>query len=259
MRTDAVHWQTSVRATAVHALQSMYDGLRLNDHALEESLRPILVQLKTKFEVAPKNWCSLIVHAMSGSFSDELLSQTERAVLQVHPDLAEQLRLRVRPIREQWETYGPGLLASIANYIGAPNQQNEPTVVLVHPVLGGAATAYPEQNLIVMEAVLANSYRELPEVLRLGWCLSQLISNAASPLSGHSRLHALATIPPCLVAGESFDLCRFDRSTLELASKIWPIANSHPVAADLIWDWWELTGPNSEWPQRLTALTQHLK
>ncbi len=84
------------------------------------------------------------------------------------PDFAEQTRLRLGPLVQQWEAYGPGLIRHCLEAAGLP--QGTPPELEITPVLpmfGGGGLLLSEGALI--EAVLANSNPLLPEVLRLAW------------------------------------------------------------------------------------------
>lgn len=262
MKVAEVDWQTSVRVSAVHALRAVCAGRPLNNSELHASLDSLSRRCAADQSAASYNWNALISQSLQKSTSDELILQAEHALLQVYPDLEEQLRLRVRPIQEQWETCGPGLVRAITKMLGAPQQAKAtPIVVLVHPVLGGAATAYPEQGVVVMEAVLANSHRGLPETLRLTWGLAQLVAN-----SGADRdhlicgpLYELATIPVCLQQGEYFDLCRFDQATIDLAWEIWPSFDQPAVPPQVVMDWWQSIDSDNSWADRLSVLASHFR
>ena len=130
----------------------------------------------------------------------------------------------------------------------------DPTVVLVHPVSGGSAIAFADQQIVVFEAVLANSQRELPEILRLGWALAQLMVQP-----GDEALIPLATIPACLAAGALFDVCPFDRRILKLATETWLACEPAPASADVIWRWWQETAAQPDWSKRIADLNLRIQ
>ena len=258
MKVAEVDWQTNVRVSAVHSLRAVHDGRTLHNGNLHASLTSLLQQHAAGPDAAPHDWNALVARSLQGKTSDEIVLQAERALLQVYPDLAEQLRLRVRPIQEQWETCGTGLIRAITKTLGAPQRTKAtPSVVLVQPVVGGAATAYPEQELVVMEAVLANSHRELPETLRLAWGLSQLIAHSVADRN-ESSLGEFATIPACLQVGEHFDLCRFDQATIDLAWQVWPSSAQLAVPPQVAMDWWQSIDSDGSWADRLGALASQV-
>ncbi len=261
MKVAEVDWQTNVRVSAVHALRAVCHGRPLNNSELQTSLDSLSRRYAADQSVASYKWNALIARSLQKSTSDELILQAERALLQVYPDLEEQLRLRVRPIQEQWETCGPGLLRAITKILGASQRtETTPIVVLVQPVLGGAATAYAGQGLVVMEALLANPHPGLPETLRLAWGVSQLIAHSVVDRADlTSSLRELATIPVCLQQGEYFDLCRFDQATINLAWKFWPSSDLPAVPPQVVMDWWQSIDSDNSWADRLSVLASHFR
>ncbi len=94
----------------------------------------------------------------------------------LNPKLEDQLQLRIRPIQEQWNGYGRGLLAHSKRLTEGSWIPVEAEVLLVQPILGGSGIAIPSQNRVVLEAVLTNPLPEIPEVIRLLWLILQLNS-----------------------------------------------------------------------------------
>ena len=140
---------------------------------------------------------------------EQLIRECEQSMIDLHPNLEEELRVRVRPIREQWEARGPGLLIGVNRFTGAELDGLRPDVILTHPVLGGGGLSFPSQNALCLEAVLANRFFELPEILRIGWLYSQL-GCKHEPTSAMLRLGLL---PAVLAAGEEVEACRLDQRT----------------------------------------------
>ncbi len=115
------------------------------------------------------------------------------------------------------------------------------TVVLLSPVLGGDGGAYPTDNLVTFEAVLANPIAQLPEVLRLGWLLAQLnpalaMGRAPSDTSDWRRATQEALLAIVLAAAEDVELAWADRAHFNLAAQAWL---QDPTAAERLWRWWE--------------------
>jgi hypothetical protein len=194
------------------------------------------------------------------------ISALEAAVQRAIPDLAEQLALRVRPIQEQWESRGPGLMRMIGKRTDERLIVEAADVLLVHPVFGGAGEAHLQQNAVRIEAVLANPHQELPEVVRLAWLLAQL--NCDLPMFGEAvhpeRLPLvvqLALLPPVLAAAEEVELVRNTPDLLSKAIDAWRVAV--PAGTDvttLLPAWWqtvEEARPN--WAVALTGLDQMLQ
>jgi hypothetical protein len=152
----------------------------------------------------------------------------EQAAYAVWPRLSEELRLRERPIREQWESRGPGLLRQVARLTGSPWRVHGADVALVAPCLGGGGAAHPAYNLVHLEAVLANPWATLPEPVRLGWLLAQLgtaddvfTREHAGSGQRYGMLRSLATLPIVLEAAEFVEWTRGDGETLEQALGAW--------------------------------------
>ncbi len=173
------------------------------------------------------------------------LADLQTAVRTILPNLSEDLALRERPLREQWEARGPGLLFQIAALTEQSLIPEQADVLLVHPAFGGAGTAHLAQNSVRIEAVLANPHGELPEIVRLAWLVAQLQSDV--PIHGE-HVHAdrlphvarLAMLPVALEAAETIELvCRSPQLT-EQAIRAWHLAV--PPGIDVVVmlkDWWE--------------------
>src|SRR5262245_6388289 len=102
------------------------------------------------------------------------VASVDNAVRATLPNFNEELALRERPLREQWEARGPGMLREIARLTEEELIVPSCEVILVHPSLGGGGEAHLAYNSVRLEAVLANPVAELPEVVRLAWLIAQL-------------------------------------------------------------------------------------
>ncbi len=74
------------------------------------------------------------------------ISGVEGAVLQAFPKMAEELVLRISPLREQWEARGPGLLRLTGMFTEEALIVEDASVVVVHPALGGGGDAFLPGN-----------------------------------------------------------------------------------------------------------------
>jgi hypothetical protein len=180
----------------------------------------------------------------AASFLLPPLGAIESAVRSVYPNLLAELALRERPLREQWEARGPGLLRSIARWTDPRLMPAEAKVVLIHPALGGGGTAHLAYNLVHIESVLTNPVPQLPEVLRLGWLLAQL--NLDLPVFSDS-LHGsrlaliaeLAMLPATLQAAEDVELATNGPESIDLALQTWNVMTPPEVdPVDVVWRWW---------------------
>ena len=156
----------------------------------------------------------------------------------------QEMQLRIRPLREQWEARGPGLLKRVVKQLPWLTLPDEPVVRLVTPIAGGDGKIVGP-NEIEFEAILANPFPTLSEVVRLGW----LISCLACDLKGTAAL-----IPPVLVAAEYVELAAFDEQTADLAAREW-IGAGAPKGKEL-YDWWK---QNSAYASSQAAWTRSAK
>ena len=290
-----LRWKISFSASCLHAAASMNEGLSVADSTIApllhppaealaaqlhacgfdiESTLPLLTGLAADYE-HNRQLIEMAVQRTrgAGDLSDANISHLagciadlEAAWLREQPGLVEELAVRGRPLREQWEARGPGLLRAITqltveNFI-APSAE----IVLVSPFVGGHGRAHLRSNRVTFEAVLTNPHSELPEILRLGWLLSQLhldvpaLSEPISPLQ-LPRLASLATLPLVLAAAESVELATLDEATLAKAIGLWHLPQTLPNdAPQKLLQWWQAyEGSNTRWPVAMAAIDQMLE
>ncbi|PHQ37084.1 hypothetical protein [Rhodopirellula bahusiensis] len=116
------------------------------------------------------------------------LETCQRAISTRSPRLADQLRLRYAPLKQAYESYGPGLIRSVGKSIwnGSPPTDWWPSRVSVHavqPIANGAAGASSQQASVWIEAVLTDMDPDVPEWLRLVYQLTCM------SISSHTRTH----------------------------------------------------------------------
>lgn len=270
-----LRWIGGVSVSCLHAACAVAEGRKLVDPVLEEALAGPVKELLAATGVAGERKSQLLVQLAAnaggiennnqlaevalvktlgrGQASESAIQQlahaianVENALLRTRPGLVDELLMRGEPLRQQWEARGPGLW----RYIGL---RTEPTllveradVFLVLPVLGGGGTAHWQYNSIRIEAVLANSFYELPEVLRLAWLLSQsqldlpVYAETVSPAKWQ-LIAPLITIPSVLSAAEEVELARYDARTLALAVEQWTGATPEVAATQAkgLDSWWQ--------------------
>lgn len=177
------------------------------------------------------------------------------------PGIDEDLQLRCRPLREQWEARGPGLLREVQRRTFCPSFGEPALVVAVFPARGGHGALHTRfSQFITLEAVLANPVESLPEILRLGWLLMQLGARTsgvdAKVASG--RFIALGLLPPILAAAERVELAACNATTLQLALDRWCVDQLQLPAAQLaetLLDWWNAQRASSRtWHQAIGDL-----
>ena len=172
------------------------------------------------------------------------IAQVTAATRTAFPSFDEQIALRARPLIEQWEARGPGLLWQIGSRTDEKLLAPAADVILVQPIFGGAGEAHLSNNAVRIEAVLANPHAELPEVVRLGWLLAQLqldlpvwTENIHADRLPH--IARFAMLPAALKAAEEVELARFTSELVANAISAWKITSPPGVdAAATVLDWW---------------------
>ena len=168
------------------------------------------------------------------------ISAIEAAFARYLPKLAEELPLRIGPLREQWEARGPGFLWQIGLLTEDALLVEQAEVVVMHPALGGGGEAWPPGNQARIEGVLANPYPHLPEAVRLGWLIAQLnldlpaLSETVHP-DRLPRVAQVAMLPAALAAGKEVELCQDSPDLLAEALRFWRLA----ADATVVTQWWE--------------------
>ena len=151
------------------------------------------------------------LHANLDLFGDRLMA-FERAFLAAVPNVIEELELRPGRCANNGTRGVPGLLAAIGQYTEPELITGQANIGMVHPVLGGGGEAYPDYDTVVWEAVLTNPLPQLPEVVRLGWLISQLNLQLPRYQGDLQRERAFelgswAMLPATLAAAEELGAC----------------------------------------------------
>jgi hypothetical protein len=287
---EELRWKTSVSASCLHAAACHAAGLSAADAHLEELTDPAADTLIGELIAAA--WpVTAVLNELASLTSEidnnrELVTRTvarmrlpakdvaspvrvagaiadfEAAMQRAEPQLAEELAARVRPIREQWEARGPGMLIEIARLTDAGIIPTAAEIVLVAPYVGGHGVAHPAYNRVILEAVLANPLPELPETVRIAWLLAQLnaelplITDAVPPARSLEAMQ-VALIAPVLAAAEAVELSTCNESSIASAVQAWLPSLNAANAASQIWSWWNawLDYP-TRWPVAVAALEQ---
>jgi hypothetical protein len=191
------------------------------------------------------------------------IAGVENAFRSSVPNLTEELTLRERPIRDQWEARGPGLLKQIGVLTDECLLPERCEVILIEPVLGGYGAPFLSYNQIHLEAVLANSVAELPEVVRLAWLIAQLqldlpvYSEHVHP-DRLPHIARFAMLPVTLAAAEYVELARLSPETVARAIEAWRLTVPPDVDGPAtVLHWWQTyleTRP--PWPVAMAALDQ---
>ena len=294
-----IDWRSNFNISALHAAQATCFETNLVDHRVQNAIQGPARALNdwyrqrtpSSFSDRGEIWSVLIEQSLDCDQPEQIAEQAQRllfataqsdsttrnfiagrigeiqaAYALLFPKFAEQIDLRLRPLRELWEGWGPGLLAHIGRLTERRLIPSQATVVGVQPILGGAGRAYPNQQFVTIEAVLTNPVVELPEVIRLAWLLAQQgasqIAITESTMSDRgSFVWALAMLPPVLAASQIVELARIDEANLSLAIEQWSIAipESLKNPAQSLIHWWETylqTKPS--WEVALNAIDKML-
>jgi len=282
-------WIVSTATSSLHVAAAMLNGTPLAERRTGEALAMAVDRLagdlalvglsprmfaehapplSVRFDT-PRDLAEVLVAKTLGPYTEreipERLSGCIAALYaafhEARPDALAELELRAGPIRQQWEARGPGLLAELARLTQGDLLPPAVDVILVHPVLGGGGAAHPMYNSVRLEAVLANSYGELPEVARLAWLVAQLnldLPRLTGELSREeiARAGPLALIPPVLTAAQEVELTHYDLPTVRAAAETWCGSSVDPA---MLADWWEVYhADRPDWSVALAALARML-
>lgn len=272
--TTELTWKTSLTTSGLHAAEGASRGITILDPQLNEAMATPAAQLRSAIQSTGANpgrmWRHLFGLSATTENSRQLaetaiiktagrierlsalssqlgaaLAEVQGAARRVMPLMMDELALRKRPLREQWEARGPGLLRQIA--ILTDDQLLAPTadVVILPPVFGGAGDAHLAYNSVRIEAVLANPHADLPEIVRLAWLITQLQTDL--PILSEN-LHAdrlphiarFALLPVTLQAAEELELVRFSPELVRHALLAWHLPVPPGIdPVQVILDWWE--------------------
>jgi len=285
-----LRWRTSFSASCLHAATCFMEGLPAAQATIREELEPATIALLADLRACGldaartlpllvglaadyENNRQLVTMAMTrlqgaGAISPAATSRVagciadlEVAYRRARPAVTKELAVRVRPLREQWEARGPGILRRMAGLTDDQFIVPAADVVLVAPLAGGHGRAHLHFNRVTFEAVLASAHADLPEALRLGWLLAQLNIDLPQfsdliPRPRLVRVAGLATLPLVLRAAESVEWAALSAESLRLALACWHLPGDFPEdAPDRLLNWWHAYEAGStRWPVALAAL-----
>jgi hypothetical protein len=275
-----LNWKPSVSASALHAAEVCWkQPNRVTDTEVLATMLPYAKQLgiwiDENFATNPDACWNALISAcdrldLDSSHSRTLagrITEVEAAFCNLFPNYLEQSVFRFRPLQEQWLGFGRGLMSQWKRLTCRDSLPDACTVIGLQPILGGFGRAYPDLPLVCIEAVLTNGRPELPEVVRLGWLVSQLeVQTFKSIESSDQRPQRatlpLALIPPILAAAEQIELARCDRSTVTAAIENWlgePFRSDATGLAAKLLEWWQsaLSAP-SDWESQVRNIARRL-
>ncbi|MEO9933051.1 MAG: hypothetical protein ABJF25_16750 [Rhodopirellula bahusiensis] len=183
--------QPTVQSVSTRLINASIDPAIIWEHLIDE-----VIAQDSDVDLSPA-LCeiALIRSGHSDLQSDQIamaihrgLETCQRAISTRSPRLADQLRLRYAPLKQAYESYGPGLIRSVGKSIwnGSPPTDWWPSRVSVHavqPIANGAAGASSQQASVWIEAVLTDMDPDVPEWLRLVYQLTCM------SISSHTRTH----------------------------------------------------------------------
>lgn len=196
-----------------------------------------------------------------------LLADSRQDMEQAFPQLAAQIELRYRPLRDRWETCGFGLLRTLAkgfwggNFAAEPDVKNQIPLVMIQPIRGGDGGVDAEAGRVWMEAMLTDVDPEVPEILRLAFFNHLLLVMRTlnfDHLSKEMRhAYRLAIMVQCLEVGGEFDLIRSGDLPIGRVMELWRIGDTSEVGAVVSW-WEEMSSADDPWPIRVQRLSAEL-
>lgn len=287
-----LRWKVSLTATSLHTALCCVGGLRLVETSLAQILQGSVDDLRRALDAASLDGPSTLetLLGLSADYENKrqltqvaltrlrgatavvestvneiaaAIGSLERGVLQAHPDLVEELALRARPLQEQWNARGPGLMHEMARLTDSLMVPEAAEVVLVDPCVGGHGWAHLRLNRVTMEALLANPYEELPEAVRLAWLLGQLncdLPRFAEVVPGTRLplLAQLAVLPAALTAGEQVGWSTCTAGTVRKALECWHCDIESPSElSERLFRWWEtFRAGSTRWDVAWRALAE---
>lgn len=296
-----IRWEIGDRLSPLHAARCWAAGEPGIDPALARAISDPLTRLTQRLTEADVDlamfWRVLVARAATVSVDDSqparqalhaaglsellldptasaivtMLAETRLAFQERLPKLAQQLDLRGRPLRQQWEAYGPGLLRQIGRQTHESFIPKSATVLLLAPYRGGDGDCNPAAGTLWVEAVLTHPVPEVPEVLRLAWLITRIglttalnqgdPEQSAAAVDRRRELVGLALLPAVLQAGAELELCPpIDQPSqlLGKALQTWDVQADQPLARTLEHWWAQSRQLKPAFPVALKALEKML-
>jgi hypothetical protein len=295
-----IRWEIGDKLSPLHAARCWAAGASGIDSTLAAKIAEPLAELTKRLAASELDlesfWSRLIAASAAGSSDQDAcrtallaagigelgldacasailtcLADTRLAYQERFPKSTQQLSLRARPIREQWDGYGAGLLRRIAKKTHESFIPKSAVCVLLSPYRGGDGDCDPKTSTLWIEAVLTNPVPSVPEVLRLTWLLTRigmaamvLPTQAAEDNENRARASmvvALAGLPVVLDAACYLELTQSPGVTaglIDSAMQTW-FGPMEPAVVEILDKWWsqseELKPP---FPVALKALDRML-
>jgi len=290
-----IQWVPHPELSAAHAAYLVATRAKCNDHKTEQLLVQPVTEVNNRLFASAVDvsqfWQQYLLQVMSdvpmeracgiallsAGANEMQVDQTTKAIvnrlgdarlafISRYPKLTEQLDLRARPLRERWETYGPGLLNQVGKQIWGDSPPDEwwmpqITVLTVQPMRGGDGGCDAGSSRLWLEAMLTDVDPRVPEVLRVAWLVTRMaIDHYARETTGYLSLMlpwSLVSVPLVLNAGKELELVRGDVLPISEAMKLWHFGDVK--TAETVSKWWtEQEGSAAPMPARLKQLDEML-
>lgn len=305
-----VRFQPAVDLSVIHASFVVATGAVCSDEKTESVLRGPTSEINTRLVSATVDvrsfWSSLFASVATGKSArvsctsalidagcselqvDQMaaalssrLDECRIAFQQRFPKLRDQLELRAGPLKDRWQTFGPGLLIETARTIWASSPPDdwwpaEIDCLLVQPVRGGDGGFDSGQRRVWIEAMLTDNDPAVGEIFRLAFWITQVavgrhldatLGRPSTPShpedfgSGtHRRLSLpwdLGCVPVVLKAGSHLDLFRADQLPIQTAVRLWRLGDD--AVGEVVAKWWDQWGDaGAAMPVALKALDRML-
>ncbi|MAI69804.1 MAG: hypothetical protein CMM01_02705 [Rhodopirellula sp.] len=290
-----IQWISHPELSAAHAAYLVATRVQCNDQKTEQSLIQPVTEVNNRLfasavdvsqfwqqyllqvlsDVPMEQACGVAL--LSAGANEMQVDQTTKAIVnrlgdarlafnQRYPKLAEQLDLRARPLRERWETYGPGLMNQVGKQIWGNSPPEEwwmpkVTALMVQPIRGGDGGCDANASRLWLEAMLTDVDPGVPEVLRVAWLVTSMaIDQYARETSGELRLMrpwSLVSVPLVLSAARELELVRGDELPTSTAMKLWHFGDDD--IAETVSQWWSVQASSTDpMPARLKRLDEML-
>ena len=285
-------FKTDPDLSLLHAVSTVGLGLSTIDEKLTAAIRAPVQQINDRLDISELDtwqfWHALVTaptsddparveHALLRAGCSELaidsiapavlgrLTDARLAFRGRFPKLAEQLPLRAGPLRDLWDSSGPGLLREIGRRTIATLIPPKTTLLLVQPIRGGDGGLLDRSDTVWVEAVLAHPETTIPETLRIAWLVARkgidrIESNRWVASDRLPHVAAMALVPIVLAAGEELGLTTSTDSQIDRALDLWHLDGAHaklPVEPLLRW-WSQMRDDQLPLPVALKALDKML-
>ena len=194
------------------------------------------------------------------------LSDCRLAFQKRFPKLVDQLELRIRPLKDRWETIGPGLLLNLSKQIwgqDAPSDwwPSKITAVAVQPIRGGDGDYDPDAERLWIEANLTDIDPNVPELLRLVWLILNMavdVHTRGKFSSGDSLPWSLAAVPMVLSAAADLNAIPEGSLPITQALRLWRLGDDS-IASKLDQWYQEWQSTKTQLPIALKALQRSIQ